>query len=451
MATPIPYGWNTKDEIIYRFLLIWPVLVCIAMMLNDIFSTVIIILLTIGNTLTVICGMFFVMYKPSTVVNDKTGYHIVLTSNYREQKWMLDRLISSVKNSQTTWPVFIVVAAERNSNLVNEKWSFPEADHIYIAIHEKGLPGERAGLGSNLHNAINYINKNLPIQADKAIVTKIDGNCFINKNHFELLESQWRVGDSNIVYQLLLEEVDPDTEEYSKLPWLLKYGWTGFITRWSTMVSTVVPGGIGLMSCFCIPLQLINDMGNWCPWVIQEDNYTWYRAIAGSSGFPKMKIIQSVVFNAPTLTYYDTYKQIERSWVQAKLALSKLWGHVFSMQPMKWVYVLTSAYVHVMYYGSFYVGIFMIKTILIGIENDFRVTLLLVTCSIVQSLVSASHSLYVHHPKTFIQRLLVFFSFIFANFIGQMIFTCILITIYVKSWFTRDKYVKYHTTAVVSR
>jgi len=401
--------------------------------------------------LTSLYGLFFLIYKPSIKLNENTGCHIVLTSNYREQKWMLDRLISSVKKSHTKWPVYIVVAAERNSMLVNEKWSFPDVDNMYIAIHEKGLPGERAGLGSNLHNAINYINRNVPVPIDKTIVTKIDGNCIINENHFEILESKWKVGDSNTVYQLLLEEIDPNTVEYMKLPMLLKYGWSGVVTRWSTAVSTIVPGGIGLMSCFCIPLKLINEMGNWDPWVIQEDNLTWYRAIAGSNGFPKIKIVPSVVFNAPTLTYYDTYKQIERSWVQCKLALAKLWVHVLHLHPIKWVYILTTAYVHTMYYGPFYVIMFIIKTIFLGIEYDYRVTLFLVTCTVIQTLINACHSLYAHRPDQMYKRVGMFFSFIFANFICQNIFTGILFILYIKSWFVRDKYVKYHTTVVVSR
>lgn len=82
-----------------------------------------------------------------------------------EDRRVLDRLLSSVVEAQkyTSWKVTVVVAAEAGSLMVTEGWDIdtlspaPADVPVLVAVHPSGLPGERPGLGSNLHHAVKFI------------------------------------------------------------------------------------------------------------------------------------------------------------------------------------------------------------------------------------------------------------------------------------------------------
>ncbi len=367
---------------------------------------------------------------------------------------MLERLIDSVRANKSTWSVHIVIAAERGSNLVRENWDvqakYPSMN-IHVAIHEKGLPGERPGLGSNIHNAINYINKTLSIDLNKAIITKLDGNCFVTKTVLSQIESAWKPGDDNVVYQLLLEEIDPNSIEYTVLPFALKYGWAGYITRMMPYTNLFIPGGLGLISSFCVPLRLVNEFGNWDPWLIQEDTLTWYRAIVGSRETPRFAFIRSAVFNAPPLTWYDTFKQLERAWGQGLCARAAFYSNMVESGCSKrsWYAIGGVVVDSFSRWAGLYYLVFFAQQVSGYYYLDWRVWTVFIVVGTISSLVSSLHQVEVHAPTSYAHGCYIFVLFWLLQVPLNFLFTIFNLYIYVWSWFTLESCATYHTTGVV--
>lgn len=452
----VRHGWHIRDEVWYRVVLALPLGMICAMCFVDHFNEALMLELGLGQLAAIVLGYVLMdrrNYKHKQPAATNNGVHIVLTSNYKEERWMLERLIDSVKVNRPSWPVYMVIAAERGSNCVKENWNIQAAYpdmNVHIAIHERGIPGERPGLGSNLHNAVKYINDTLPIDPKKAIITKIDGNCFVTNTLLNQIENAWRVGDENTVLQLLMEEIDPSTEEYKVLPFVLKYGWSGYLTRWFPYGNVLVVGGVGLVSTFCIPLQLVNSYGNWDPWIIQEDNLTWSRTVAGSSGFPIFKFIRSEVFQAPPLTIYDQFKQHERSWGQS------LRAHVIMYSNMtcssKLIYMISGLFMDITSrWQGVYTIIFALQQIIGYQIQDWRVWIALLAIQIVGSIISALHQVEVHKPASFSRAIYVFVIFIILQLPLSILFAFFNCYIYIRCWITCESYESYHTTGVVSK
>ncbi len=369
------------------------------------------------------------------------GVHIVMTSHYKEERWMLERLIDSVQANSPTWPVYIVIAAERGSNLVLENWDI-QAKYtsliIHVAIHERGLAGERPGLGSNLHNAINYINAMLPIDPTKAIITKIDGNCVVTNTILNQVENVWRVGDDGTVFQLQLEEIDPTMSEYTAVPYLLKYGFSGYLAKWLMYGNMILPGGVGLMSSFCIPLQLVNSFGNWDPWLIQEDNLTWVRAVLGSRTFPTFQFIRSQVYNASPLTYFDQFKQLERSFCQSCRARAVLYSNLgLRFFSLRGLYALTGLTVDI---SSRWQGLFML--VFFGQQAsgyywlDWRAWISLLLFQGISTSVSALHHMEAHKTNSFFDSAYCFLTFSSLQIPVSCIICFFQCYCYIRCWVT---------------
>ena len=306
-------------------------------------------------------------------------------------------------------------------------------------------------MGSNLHNAINYINSTLPIDPTKAIITKIDGNCVITSTMLAQVESSWRVGDDAVGFQLLLEEIDPSTEEYKILPYTLKYGFAGYQTRWLPYGNVLAPGGVGFMSAFCLPLQLVNSYGNWDPWLIQEDNLTWSRAVVGARTFPRFEFIRSVVFNAPPMTWHDQFKQLERSFGQSLRAHVVMYSNMKICSP-RVIYLLSGLFMDLTSrWQGLYTAVFVLQQLTGYYSLDWRVWVALLLLQFLTIAVSAVHQTEVHKPNTFLQRVHVFGSFVLLQVpfgVLLVLFSCYM---YVRSWIACESCESYHTTGVVSK
>jgi hypothetical protein len=452
----IRHGWHTSDEIWYRIVLALPLGLICAIMFVDHFNEAFMIFLGFSQLIAIVIA--FVCkdrggYNP-TPATSSDGVHIVLTSQYKEERWMLERLIDSVQANKTSWPVYVVIAAERGSNLVRENWDMQakyQDLNVHVAIHERGIPGERPGLGSNLHNAIKYINTTLPIDPTKAIVTKLDGNCFVTNTLLSQVESTWKVGDESVVFQLLLEEIDPKTEEYKHIPFSLKYGFVGYLTRWLPYGNLLVPGGVGLVSVFCIPLQLVNNYGNWDPWIIQEDNLTWSRTVAGASSFPRFKFIKSEVFNASPMNWYDQFKQLERSHGQSLRAKVIMYSNM-NFCSMRIFYFLTGVFMDITgRWQGLYTVAFILQQLTGFYTLDWRIWLALLTIQAVTVVVSALHQTEVHRPASFMHATWIFLTFATLQIpigIGLSLFN---VYIYIRGWITCESCETYHTTGVVAK
>ena len=449
-------GWNLRCEIWYRILLMSPIGVICAMIYVDFFSEALVVYMFFAQFLCTFISFVFRDRGRSTLKRaiSSDGIHIILTSQYKEERWLLERLIDSVRANKPTWPVYFVVAAERGSNLVLENWNIPEkySDlNIHIAVHEKGIPGERPGLGSNLHNAINYINKNLPIDASKVILTKLDGNCIVSNTLLNQIESSWRVGDENVVFQLQLEELDSKTEEFTRIPFLLKYGFTGVYPRYVPYANMTSSGNLGLASSFCLPLQLVNTYGNWDPWLIQEDNLTWYRAVVGARGFPRFKFIHSRVYNAPAVSFYDQFKQFERSVGGSIIARAVLYSNSRTWCSLRIFYILNSLLLSTtISWAPIYNVAFIIQQVL-GTIIDWRIWITLLVIQSATISISGLQHIEALAPKSLTESIGFFIMFIILQPPITLGMTCFRFYIYIRGWLTYESQASYHTTGTVTK
>ena len=135
-----------------------------------------------------------------------------------------------------------------------------------VAVHLSGLPGERPGLGSNLHHAVKFIMQDTSIPMQGTIVTKLDGNCWMPKHFLCQLETL----DETLCFQTMVREIHNSMEEYDHLSWFMRAQ-----ARVASSIHTL-PTHVfylsGFQSAFCMPLAMICRVGNWDPWLIQEDN-----------------------------------------------------------------------------------------------------------------------------------------------------------------------------------
>lgn len=218
----------------------------------------------------------------------------------------------------------MVVAAEAESLLAKEKWDLESlspdpAVSALVAVHPKGLPRERPGLGANLLNAVRYIMEETKIPVEGTIVSKMDGNCWIPPHFFSQLEHAWSTMDDTLCFQTIIWEIDVRMEEYRHLSWFLRA-----VARVAACIHTV-PTHVfplcGFHSSFCVPLRMICRTGNWDPWMIQEDNLMLQRAVLASNGHIKLRLLRASVYNAPTLTFMDWLHQRDRCITHGWFAL----------------------------------------------------------------------------------------------------------------------------------
>eukprot|EP00929_Paragymnodinium_shiwhaense_P109506 TRINITY_DN75979_c0_g1_i1.p1 TRINITY_DN75979_c0_g1~~TRINITY_DN75979_c0_g1_i1.p1 ORF type:complete len:477 (-),score=82.68 TRINITY_DN75979_c0_g1_i1:467-1897(-) len=264
------------------------------------------------------------------------GHHIVLASHYKESQYIYRRLLQSVADSQkqAKWPVTLVIAAEEESTMMKEAWSVADrtcdgALDVRVAVHPRGVPGERPGLGSNLKQAIEYIVEN-EVGTEKTMVTKVDGNCWLPPDFLAQLEQAWSTQDTSLCFQTKVTEVDPQRCEYAELNWFLRS-----VARLSDVIDVlpVMFPLAGLHSSFCLPLKMICDSGNWDPWMIQEDNLAVQRAVIGTGGNVSVELLQSKVYNAPVLDMHDWFSQRERIVYHGWFAL----GYVLASSVRLWL------------------------------------------------------------------------------------------------------------------
>ena len=205
-----------------------------------------------------------------------------------------------------------------------------------------------------------------------------------------------------MVYQTLLEEIDPNTIEYNDLPFTLKYGWAGYVTRWLPYGNFLIPGGVGLMSSYCVPLQLVNEFGNWDPWLIQEDSLIWFRTVVGSRDTPRFEFIRSVVYNAPPLTWYDSFKQLERAWGQGVCARATFYSNMIKSGCSMHIGYLIGGIVIDMTvrWAGLYNLVFLMQQVTGYYYIDFHVWIVVIIANTISSIVSAFHQVEVHLPKS---------------------------------------------------
>uniref|UniRef100_A0A6U9HIW4 Glycosyltransferase 2-like domain-containing protein n=1 Tax=Zooxanthella nutricula TaxID=1333877 RepID=A0A6U9HIW4_9DINO len=292
------------------------------------------------------------------------GRHVLLMSHYKEDRGMFDRLLNSVYDAQKNakWEVTVVIAAEEGSLMITESWDQtalspdPQSLPVHVAVHPKNQPGERAGLGSNLRHAINFIMTETSLPVSGTMVTKVDGNCWIPPHFFSQLESAWSSMDDNVCFQTSLIELDPRFGEYQECHLFLKP-----FARFASVLhimATHVFYLCGFHSSFCMPLQMICRAGSWDPWMIQEDNLMLYRAALSSEGRLRCHLLRASVYNAPCLTWDDVIKQRMRCLTHGWLALGFVFGNIHRLMraPLTMVMLAHSAFMRM--FGSVLLGFF---------------------------------------------------------------------------------------------
>lgn len=262
------------------------------------------------------------------------GHHLVLMSHYKEPRQLFDRLVRSALGAQehAKWKVTVVVAAEERSLMVQEGWDAaslspdPERLQVVVAVHKKGLPGERPGLGSNLRSAIRYLMEETELPVAGTIVTKVDGNCVLPPHFLCQLEHAWATMDDTLCFQTCITELDPELEEYSQLSCFARA-----CARLAGVIHTIpthVFYPCGFHSSFCMPLRMICATGSWDPWMIQEDNLMLQRAVLASNGRIRCRLLRASVYNAPTLSIGDWFRQRERCITHGWFALGFVLGNL---------------------------------------------------------------------------------------------------------------------------
>jgi len=252
--------------------------------------------------------------------------HIVLVSHYKEDFTLVSRTLSAIDAGAALaeWPVIIVHAVEEDSRMQAERWDMTaipmsNIDKYAIAVHEHGLAGERAGLGSNLRNAVRHICEEMDVAIEGTLVTKIDGNAVLGRAFFKVLEADWAAcGHSqNVAFQPMIHEAGH--EEWEQLGLLNRFA--AYFGSMIHPVPTILFPGSGFHSSFCMPLRMILNAGSWDPWLIQEDNLMCQRAVLGNHGDVSVQLLRSSIYNAPTLTVHDYVQQYHRCVVHGLYAL----------------------------------------------------------------------------------------------------------------------------------
>ena len=265
--------------------------------------------------------------------SDSAKQHVVLVSHHRESHFIAERTLRALDAgaSRAAWPVAVVHAVEADAPLKAQGWDLSSATGnlrpYLVAVHERGVPGERPGLGSNLRNAVRFVVEESSIPVRGTMLTKLDGNAVVPEDFFATLEAAWcRTGCSDdVAFQTGVLEIGHD--EWKSLGLLSRLN--SYLAGLIHHIPTTLFPRTGFHSSFCLPLVTVLRAGSWDPWLIQEDYLACHRAVLSTRGRLQVRLLPSFVFNAPALSngaMLDQHRRcVVHMWYATGFALCHLW------------------------------------------------------------------------------------------------------------------------------